>query len=480
MSAASLSMKPKEAAPPGWALSSVLVATGGQVHASVTGSEWMPSVSSDSRNISPGALFVALRGEHHDGHAFVGAALRGGAAYALVDHVPTAVDSTRLIVVQDTLRALGDLAAWTRRQHNPAVCAITGSNGKTTTKELLASVCMLAQQQGRVHGVLKTEGNLNNLIGLPLTLLRLAAEEVAVLEMGMNRPGEIARLTEIATPNFAVVTNVGFAHLEGVGGTIEGVARAKGELFATMDPKGAIAVNTDDPRVVQIAAPFRGRKVTFGSSGEVRSRAVADRGLDGLRFQLVIGSRTAEVNLRMVGAHNVGNALAAAAVAHLLGFPIDTIAGGLSQALSPPERLQILRLRNGVTLVDDAYNANPSSVLVALDALQRMPGRLLVVLGDMRELGSESGHAHHRIGERAAASGCAGIFLLGEQAIEIAAGARAAGMAASAIRHCANHEELAKQVAADWHSGDCVLVKGSHGMRLERVVSLLCEYGDST
>lgn len=480
MGAASLSMMPTEASPRGWALASILVATDGQTHGAVSGSERVPSVTTDSRQVSPGALFVALRGEHHDGHSFVATALRDGAAYALVDHLPVGVDPAKLIVVPDTLRALGDLAAWTRRQHRLAVCAITGSNGKTTTKEMLASICLLAQELGRVHGVLKTEGNFNNLIGLPLTLLRLADEDVAVLEMGMNRPGEIARLTEIAAPDLAVVTNVGLAHLEGVGGTIEGVARAKGELFATMDPKGAIAVNIDDARVVQIAAPFRGRKITFGSGGEVQSRAVADRGLEGLRFELVIGSRTAEVNLRMVGAHNVSNALAAAAVAHLLGFPIDTIAGGLSQALSPPERLQILRLRNGVTLVDDAYNANPSSVEVAMDTLQRMPGRLLVVLGDMRELGSESGHAHHRIGERAAASGCAGIYLLGEQAVEIGAGARQAGMASNAIQHCDNHEELAKQVAADWRSGDCVLVKGSHGMRLERVVFLLREYGDAT
>jgi len=465
---------------PGWSLSNVVAATGGVYPAAQAPERWIPAVTTDSRRVAAGSLFVALRGDNHDGHEFVATALQSGARYALVDHAVPGVEATSLILVPDTLFALGDLAAWTRQHRDVKVCAITGSNGKTTTKELLASICTVAERHGRWREVLKTEGNFNNLIGLPLTLLRLGGEDVAVLEMGMNRPGEIARLTQIATPDFAVVTNVGPAHLEGVGGSIEGVARAKGELFAGMAPDAAIAVNMEDEWVARIATPFRGRKVTFGSSGEVHSRAVVDCGLDGLRFDVVVGDRTAEVNLRMIGMHNVSNALAAAALAHLMELPIEIIAAGLSAAVPPPERLQIVTLPNGVTLIDDAYNANPSSVEAAFKALRRMPGRSVVVLGDMRELGDESGHAHHQVGERATALGIDELFVMGDQAENVVAGAVSGGMPPSSIHVCATHEETAHLVSERWRAGDRVLVKGSHGVHMENVVRLLRGYGDST
>ncbi|MBI3784212.1 MAG: UDP-N-acetylmuramoyl-tripeptide--D-alanyl-D-alanine ligase, partial [Deltaproteobacteria bacterium] len=254
-------------------------------------------ICTDSRRVEPGALFIALLGEHHDGHNFVAEALKRGATAALVAHPVAGVDPAKLILVDDTLRALGDLAAWTRRRAQLRVVAITGSAGKTTTKELTSAIC---EADPTVHGhVLKTEGNYNNLVGLPLTLLRLQGDEsVAVLEMGMNRPGEIARLTQIAHPDFAVVTNVGKAHLEGVGGSIEGVAAAKGELFSGVDEDAVIAVNTDDEWVCRIASPFRGRRILYGSRGEVQARSIRDFGTDGIAFDLWVNQQTVSVRLR--------------------------------------------------------------------------------------------------------------------------------------------------------------------------------------
>ncbi|HVM98353.1 MAG TPA: UDP-N-acetylmuramoyl-tripeptide--D-alanyl-D-alanine ligase, partial [Candidatus Acidoferrales bacterium] len=247
-----------------WTVQEVLQATGGR--SGLDPATILTKVSTDSRNIQPGALFVALRGENHDGHDYVAQALSLGAAAALVVHPVHGTTTDLLIEVDDPQFALGDLAAWTRRRVDMRVVAITGSAGKTTTKELTAAVC----REASGAAVLKTEGNYNNLIGLPLTILGMKGDEsIAVLEMGMNRPGEIARLTEIARPDFAAVTNIGKAHLEGVGGTIEGVAAAKGELFAGLNEHAVIAVNSDDEWVCRIAGEFHGRRVFYGTRGDV-------------------------------------------------------------------------------------------------------------------------------------------------------------------------------------------------------------------
>jgi UDP-N-acetylmuramoyl-tripeptide--D-alanyl-D-alanine ligase len=463
-----------------WRLHDVLAATAGVMDAGAAATVTCAAVATDSRRMVPGALFVALRGVQHDGHEFVPAALRHGAVAVLVDHPVAGVDPHRQILVADTLRALGDLAAWTRRQSAVRVVAVTGSNGKTTTKELIATICAAADFPPPCPRVLKTEGNLNNLIGLPLTLLGLQGDEaVAVVEMGMNRPGEIARLTAIARPDYAVVTNVGPAHLEGVGGTLAGVAAAKGELFAGLAPDATIAVNCDDEWVRRIAAPFPGRQVTFGRAGDVRAGAVVDLGTDGVAFDLHVGGRCAKVRLRLIGAHNVMNALAAAAIGHAMGLPLDVIASGLQRATPPSQRMQIVRLANGVTLINDAYNANPSSVEAALQALRRLSGRPVVVLGDMRELGDESRRAHYLVGERAASLGVRRLFLLGAHAADVADGARAGGLAPDAMHIGASHAEVAAAVVAQWQPGDCVLVKGSHGMRMDEVVRLLEGTGTS-
>jgi UDP-N-acetylmuramoyl-tripeptide--D-alanyl-D-alanine ligase len=462
------------AAPMSWTLEDVLTATGGTAATSARRDQRFDGVSTDSRHVERGAVFFALRGPLHDGHNFVAEALRCGAACAVVERAPTAAPADCLIRVGDTLRALGDLAAWTRRRYALRVAAITGSNGKTTTKEMVAAICAAAQFPLPHTRVLKNDGNLNNLIGLPLTLLRLRGDEaVAVVEMGMNHPGEIARLCEIARPDFAVITNVGPAHLEGVGGTLAGVAAAKGELFAGLASDAVIAVNTDDEWIVRLARNFAGRQVTFGTQGHIRARNRVELGKDGVAFELVIGTQICKVRLRLMGAHNVSNALAAAAVGHAMGLSPEVIVHGLASSAAPPMRMQVKQLGNGVTLINDAYNANPSSVEAALVALRRCSGRPVVVLGEMWELGDEAGRAHRYVGERAAALGIGQLFVLGPHADAVVEGARAGGLDADAIHVGGSHAEVAEAVVAHWQPGDTVLVKGSRGMRMEEVVRLL-------
>jgi UDP-N-acetylmuramoyl-tripeptide--D-alanyl-D-alanine ligase len=460
-----------------WTLQDVVSATGGELAPQARRDLAFDSVATDSRALNAGALFVALRGVRHDAHDFVAQALANGAACALVERAVPGVSPACVVRVADTLKALGDLAAWTRATVPLHVVAVTGSNGKTTTKEMIASVCTA---DGAAADVLKSEGNFNNLVGLPLTLLQLHGDEtVAVLEMGMNHPGEIARLTEIARPNYAVITNVGSAHLEGVGGTLAGVAAAKGELFAGLARDAVIAVNREDAWVRRLAARFPGRMVTFGRDGDVRARNVVENGSDGVAFDLQIGASSAPVRLRLIGQHNVMNALAAAAIGHAMGLGLPVVVPGLERAVGPAMRMTTSRLANGVTVINDTYNANPSSVEAALVALRRFPGRPVVVLGEMWELGDESRRAHFGVGERAASLGVQQMFLLGAQADAMAAGARAGGMHSDAIHVCGSHAEVAAAVVAQWQPGDTVLVKGSRGMRMEEVVWLLEGAGSS-
>ncbi len=432
-------------------------------------------VGTDTRALSAGVLFFALRGERFDAHDFVAEALRAGAGAVVVDHVVDGVGGPQL-VVPDTLQALGGLAAWYRRRQPMRVVAITGSNGKTTTKEMIAAICDVAYASKPQPAVLKTEGNLNNLIGLPLTVLRACGvEEVGVLEMGMNQPGEIARMTEIAAPDFAIVTNVGAAHLEKLG-SLAGVAAAKGELYAGLPPHAVIAVNLQDPWVQRIAAPFGGRRVTYGEGGQVRAAHVVDLGVDGLGFELCIEGERAPVRLPLAGVHNVLNALGAAAMAHAMGVSLPHIVAGLARVAGAPMRMQVLRLAH-VTVINDAYNANPSSMTAALQALQRLPGRPVAVLGGMWELGAESERAHRELGERAAALGVVELVAVGAGAAAIADGARGAGMPATAVRVCADAASAVPVVRDIVRAGDVVLVKGSRGERMEQIVRGLEDAG---
>ena len=454
-----------------WSLDDVVRATGAEVWqrgAAVA----FEGVATDTRTLTGGELFVALRGPRYDAHHFAAEGAAAGARGLLVERA-LEVDSrpgVTMLLVPDTLRALQDLAAARRRATRPCVLAITGSNGKTTTKEMLAAILVAA---GGAAGVLKTSVNLNNLIGVPLTLLRLTGRERhAVIEMGMNAPGEIWRLAEIADPDVGVITNVGPAHLAGVG-SLAGVARAKGELFARMR-RGAVAVaNADDPRVAALAAAFPGRVVRFGAGAEIAAEAVRTGAGGMAAFRLRVGTATAEVELRVPGRHNVGNALAAAAAAHGVGVGIEAIAAGLASAEAVGNRMRVVVLPSGLTIVNDSYNANPASVAAALRSLAESAARRrIAVLGDMLELGAASGEHHRAVGRLAAELRIDALYLLGEYAEETAAGARSAPQP-PAVHVVANHAGVASAVASAAGAGDWVLVKGSRAQRMEEVVRLL-------
>jgi UDP-N-acetylmuramoyl-tripeptide--D-alanyl-D-alanine ligase len=447
------------------------------------------AVSTDSRRVSEGSIFFALRGPNHDAHDYVAQALAAGAGAAVVERVPPGVDGAACFVVADALRALGDLAHWSRQHVDGLqVIAITGSNGKTTTKEMVAAVCEEATRD-LPGAVLKTAGNQNNLVGLPLTLLRMTGEEsLAILEMGMNQPGEIARLTEIARPDVGVITNIGAAHLEGLG-SVDGVAAAKAELFGGMSEAATICVNLDDEKVVHVASRFRGRRVEFGRGGEIRASDVVDRGLGGLTMKLHVDDAAQTVELAFAGAHNVHNALAAAALGHALGFSLHTIAAGLEAARPPAMRMQVVELANGAKVINDAYNANPNSVIAGLRALaassRAAGGRSWAVLGEMRELGGHSARLHREVGAEAARVGIDFLVAVGPQAEQTAAGARDEG-GTIAVHECADAAGAAALVGADIRGGDVVLVKGSrgadddpavrrYGSRMAEVVALLEE-----
>jgi UDP-N-acetylmuramoyl-tripeptide--D-alanyl-D-alanine ligase len=364
------------------------------------------------------------------------------------------------------------LAAYTRRRFSLPVVAITGSNGKTTTKEMIASICERAAWRPPHTKVLKTVGTENNLIGVPLTLLRLTGDEaVAVLEMGMNAPGEIARLTEIAAPDVGVITNVGPAHLEGLG-SIAGVAAAKGELFAGMSAQATIVVNAEDEWVQRIAAGFAGRRIKFGRGCEIEALQITSLDFEGTSFTLRLGADAIPVRLHIPGEHMVKNSLAAAAVAHALGVDGNAIRAGLEAVSAPPMRMQVRRLASGVTVVNDAYNANPASMEAALRFVTQQGNRAFAVLGEMRELGAQSASLHRQVGKVAAESGVHLLVAVGEHAASIADGAVAAGMASARVIVCDDPASAAAAVIAVWRPGDTVLVKGSRGATDDPLVQL--------
>jgi UDP-N-acetylmuramoyl-tripeptide--D-alanyl-D-alanine ligase len=441
--------------------------TGGQVlppgaRATVSG------VSTDSRTLRPGDLFVALRGERFDGHSFLARAVEGGAAACLSEEVVAGLP-VPVVHVSDTLHALGELAAARRREFAGPVVAVTGSSGKTSTKEMLAAILALTGPG------LKTEGNFNNLIGLPLTLFRLEPDHRwAVLEMGMSARGEIARLAQIAAPDIGIITNVGPAHLETLHG-LDGVARAKGELFAALPAGGTAVINADDERVagIPVANGVRRLLFGFGAAAEVRAEAVAAAGAS-VSFRLLLPEGAWPVTLPVAGRHNVANALAAAAAATALGVLGEVIARGLGSFRPASGRMEVVSLADGTVLVEDSYNANPLSVRAALAALDEMggEGRRIAVLGDMLELGEAAAGLHREVGA-AAARHVDLLLLLGPLASETAAGAREAGMAAEAVTVVASHEEAAERLRQLLRPGDRVLVKGSRGMRMEKVSALL-------
>ncbi|HSI21569.1 MAG TPA: UDP-N-acetylmuramoyl-tripeptide--D-alanyl-D-alanine ligase [Methylophilaceae bacterium] len=443
-------------------LSEAALATGGRV---VGADAAFDAVSTDSRAIQAGDLFVALRGERFDGHDFAADCLQRGAAAAMVDARWQAGETGPLLVVEDTRLALGTLASYWRGKFTLPLAAITGSNGKTTVKEMLASIL---RANSADDAVLATQGNLNNDIGLPITLFKLHdAHRYAVIEMGMNNPGEISYLTRLAKPTVALINNALPAHLEGLG-SVEAVAHAKGEIFEGLADDGTAIINIDDPFAPlwqQLAAP---RKVlTFGLDHAADVSADYRLHSDSCELTLKTPQGEAAVRLPAPGVHNVRNALAAAAAAIAMDVSLSAIVSGLQQYDGVKGRLQRKAGIHGSTVIDDTYNANPASMRAAIDVLAACPGKRVLVLGDMGELGDTAAEMHREIGVYAKHAQLDRLLLLGELSKEMAAGFGAGA------QHFESPEalgaELNKQLTAD----TTVLVKGSRFMRMERVVALL-------
>jgi UDP-N-acetylmuramoyl-tripeptide--D-alanyl-D-alanine ligase len=457
-------------------LDEVLAATGGEI-VTLGGGVRVRGVTTDTRGIEPGELFVPIRGERHDGHRYLHEAAERGAAAVLVDRGASVEPlSCTTIAVVDTLAALGDLAAWHRRRVGGRVLGVAGANGKTTTKEMLASIAAAAFGAERV---LKTQGSQNNLVGLPLTLLRLTdAHAVAVLELGMNTPGEVWRLAAIADPDVGVVTCVGPEHLEGVG-SLRGAAEAEGELYRRLRPSAVAVVSTSEPLLRPSVAACPGRVVTFGDGAavdatDVQAMDVEDRGIDGTAFTLRIAGESVPVRLRVAGRHNVTNALAASAVAYAAGMPAEAIRQGLDRVQAPTMRMEVRRLASGAMVLNDCYNANPASMEAALQTVGATTARRrLAVLGEMRELGAHAEAAHRDLGRALASAGLDAVFLLGPAMRLVEREARSAGMPADRIVWAADHEALAGHLAGTLHEGDLVLLKGSRGAALEKVLERL-------
>lgn len=424
--------------------------------------------TTDSRKLSPGALFVALRGPHFDGHDFVDAAFARGAAAAVLDH-PIGGERPNL-VIPDTRRALGLIAAHWRRRFRLPLVAVTGSNGKTTVKEMLMAILSRCAQ------VLGTQGNLNNDIGVPLTLFNLDERYAyAVIEMGANHPGEIAALCELAQPSVAVVTQCSPAHLKGFG-SIEGVARAKGEIFTQLGPGDTAVINADDPYAGlwrTLAGGCRQLSFGFEASPDVTATVVDTASvLDGSKLRLHTPAGSIDVHLQLLGRHNISNALAAAASALALGIGLEDIAAGLQSMRAVQGRLQPRTGRRGTRVFDDSYNANPGSLKAALEFLASCPGEPWLVLGDMAELGPEAAGYHHQAGVLARHLGIQRLYATGDLARASVDGFGPGG------RYFATVDTLVESLGGDLHPRVTVLVKGSRSMRMERVVGFLQQEGE--
>ena len=414
--------------------------------------------NSDSRGVNPGALFWALKGERFDGHDFVSLAIRKGAKGVVVQKGYTFSLETppeiAVIAVDNTLTALGDLAAWWRRQQAVKLAAITGSSGKTTAKEMTAAIFEIKNK------TLKNPGNHNNLIGLPVTLLKLdESHNRAVVEMGMNHKGEIARLTEISGPDTAAILNVGMAHLEGLG-DMDGVAEAKTELIAQASPGTEVILNGDDAMLMKHASRFDRKFVTFGmkKGNHVQGVHVETKGLNGIRFDLRRGDNTWPIELPASGIHNIKNALAAAAIALSFNEPIENIAEGLRTFKGVKGRFQCIPLEGDILLIDDTYNANPSALETALLSALKMvdkDGRLIVGLGDMLELGEAAVAAHREAGSRIAESGASRLFFMGTHGEYVKKGAIAAGMPSNHVIISETHDELTTEHDPDRTAQGC-------------------------
>lgn len=430
--------------------------------------------SIDSRTIGMGELFFAVKGERLDGHEYVAAALANGAVAAVVSNawlVPAEIDEAKLLRVADcedcVLLAMQRLAHAVRRHWGRRVIGVTGSAGKTTTKEAVAQVLSAR------YRVLKSAGNLNNAFGVPLQLLRLEPEhEVAVIEMGMNHAGEIAALARIAEPDWAVVSNVAPVHIEFFPEGLAGIARAKYELVESLPADGVAFLNADDPYVRDFGRGMGDRAVLYGlaEKAQVRGEDLRELGIEGVLFDAITGEGEAEVRLRLLGRHNVLNALAAIAVGLRSGIPLTECASAISELQAPDKRGEILHW-HGATLINDSYNSNPRALDAMIDALMSMPGRRhIAIAGEMLELGSEASVLHSDCGRRMAERGVDAVVGVRGHAAALVDAAISAGGNAIFVP---TPEEAGKWMRTNLQSGDVVLLKASRGVRLEKALAEL-------
>ncbi len=475
-----------------WSLKSLVAATKGKLLEKTKCICVLGSIQTDSRTIRKNDIFVALRGERFDAHDYLEQVITAGASCLIVERVPEFQVSIPVIRVANTARALGDLASYRRAQMKdiscPDVIGITGSSGKTTVKEMCAAIFneqWPEQIDAPSRRVLKTEGNFNNLIGLPLSLLPVAPKHTTViLEMGMNSPGEIKTLTEIADPDIACIVNIHGAHLLGLG-TIEGVAKAKEELFESCGEDTVLVINSDNSRVMKCAEKYKQNKLYFGLDKDadqlntVYTSKREDSFNEELHFTLHVEKQYAPIKLQVPGLHNIQNSLAAATIAHAAGIDIEVIAKGLSTFVPADRRMQILDGPRGSRIINDTYNANPESMKAGITTLSELgSGRRIAVLGDMFELGADSDTLHTEIGKHVAGSNIDFLGVIGDSATFTAAGAMEAGMTEDTIhvfKDSITCEAWLQTMTTEGiiGQGTYILVKASRGMHLDKLVEQL-------
>lgn len=438
-------------------------------------------ISIDSRKISPDDIFVAVKGENFDGHHFVGDVLKKGVKCVIIskeNNNKNIIDKNpnmNIIGVDNTITALGHLANFRRRAAHATVIAITGSNGKTTTKEMTAAII------SKKYKTLSTVGNLNNEIGLPLTLFNIdKSHQFAVLELGMNHFGEISRLAEICSPEIGLVTNVGSAHIEGLG-SIEGVAKAKGELIKKIDKNGTVILNLDDERVAGMADKTSAKVLFYGLSekASVRGEFISEDKNE-ILFKIFMpdGNQTT-IKLKAAGTFMISNALAAASAGYTAGLNMDEIKKGLEEFSPVPGRMNIHSTKKGIHIIDDSYNANPNSVKEAIQTLKALKKghKGVVVIGDMFELGSSATRLHEEIGALSANSELKNLYVTGEYAEFVKKGAVSAGMDRQAV-FTGTKKEITERLTEKTEPGDWILVKGSRTMKMEEIVSHIKDWGN--
>lgn len=444
----------------------ILEATGGRAQGKVPGAAHrVAGITIDSRTVKKNELFVAIRGDRFDGHDFIGEALRKGACGVVAERIPkSCMERGRPIIkVTDSVRALGDIAAWNRKRFTIPVAGITGSNGKTTVKEMASSIL------GKAHDILKNRGTENNLIGLPLTLLRLNhRHDAAVVEMGANRHGEIGRLTGILKPTIGLITNIGYSHLEFLK-TRSGVLKAKSELAHKLRKQDILITNGDDKMLAGIKT--RANKISFGLKQHNDYRATNIKLAGSVSFVL---NNSYPLMIRVAGMHNLYNALASVSLCRFFGMTIPEIRKGLLDFRAPSGRTEFKTVK-GFNIIDDAYNSNPLSVSQAIETLSRLKtkGRRILVFGDMLELGAKSKYFHTTAGRAIAASPVTSLVTVGALSRSTIDAAKRAGMKKRDLWPCATTEEAAAVLKRIAGRKDLVLIKGSRGMRMEKVIESL-------